>query len=159
VSGGTSGRGVVPGHRYSRIHHPTRVRLLAYLLEAEPVSIFASEARFNDASVLVEYDNGSRATILSSSHGSLAQPKDHLQAVLDRGAVEMVDFVECRTFGLTGFPEVQRFAGRPYDDCNNRHVSAFAQRGVEAMLEMRGRYFRAPRDAGVLYLYSYASPS
>ena len=124
--------------------------LLAYLLDAEPVSVYATEARFNDASVLIEFSDGSKATFLCSSHGSLAQPKERLDAVLDRGAVEMIDFVECRTYGLDGFPDIQYFAGRTYDDCDNSHVVDFVERGADALLEMRARYYRAVRDAGVL---------
>jgi predicted dehydrogenase len=124
--------------------------LLAYLLAAEPVAIYAAESRFNDASVVIEYDNGSRATILSSSYGSLAQPKEHLTAVFDHSAVEMTDFVEFRAYGLPDCPALERFAGRPYDDCDNSHVDAFAERGLEALLAMRERYHRAMQEAGVL---------
>lgn len=124
--------------------------LLTYLIRAEPISVFACESRWNDALVTVEFENGSLATIHSSSYGSLAQPKEHLEAVLDRGAVEMDDFVEVRTFGLNGLPTVARFAGRAYDDCDNRHVQDFAERGLAAVLDFRCRYAQAMTTAGVL---------
>jgi len=124
--------------------------LLAYLLDSEPVAIVAREARPNDDLVLVDYASGSRAAILSSSHGSLAQPKEHLEAILDRGAVEMDDFVEVRGHGIASLPPVTRFAGRPYDGCDNRHVDDFARRGLTALLEMRQRYEAAMRESGVL---------
>jgi len=124
--------------------------LLAYLLESEPVGIYARETRYNDALVTIEFDNGSRATVFSSSYGSMAQPKEHMEAVLDRGAVEMDDFVEVRTFGLPDLPAVERFAGRPYDDCDNSHVEDFRRRGLAALLEMRQRYNQVMIDAGVL---------
>ena len=124
--------------------------LLAYLLRTEPISVFACESRWNDALVTVEFEGGSRATIHSSSYGSLWQPKEHLEAVLDRGAVEMDDFVEVRTFGLGGLPAMARFAGRAYDDCDNRHVQDFAERGLAALLDFRCRYAQAMTAAGVL---------
>jgi predicted dehydrogenase len=124
--------------------------LLTYLLAAEPIAIFGREARFNDALVTIDFANGSRATILSSSWGSLAQPKEHLQAILDRGAIEMDDFVEVRTFGLVGLPAVARFAGRPYDDCDNHHVEDFSRRGREAILDLRQRYNEVLAETGVL---------
>ena len=124
--------------------------LLAYLLAAEPVRIDARATRPGDDLVLIDYANGSHAAILSSSYGSLAQPKERLEAILDRGAVEMDDFVEVRSYGLPGIAPRTRFAGRPYDGCDNRHVEAFARRGLEALLEMRSRYEEAMRDAGVL---------
>ena len=124
--------------------------LLTYLLAAEPVKIYACEARFNDALVTVEYENGSRATIHSSSYGSLAQSKEHLEALLDRGAVEMDDFVEIRSYGLPALAPVMRFAGRAYDGCDNRHVEDFARRGLAALLDFRGRYAQAMAAAGVL---------
>lgn len=124
--------------------------LLAYLLDAEPVRVDARESRPNDALVLIDYANGSHAATLSSSYGSLAQPKEHLEAILDRGALEMDDFVEVRTYGLTDLPAVARFAGRPYDDCDNRHVEDFARRGLAALTEMRLRYATAVRESGML---------
>ena len=128
--------------------------LLTYLLAAEPVKIYACESRFNDALVTVEYAGGSRATIHSSSYGSLAQPKEHLEAVLDRGAVEMDDFVEIRSYGLPALAPVLRFAGRAYDGCDNRHVEDFARRGLAALVGFprplrasHGRRRRAGRAA------------
>jgi predicted dehydrogenase len=124
--------------------------LLAYLLGTEPVTITARAARPNDSLVLLDYANGSRAVILSSPHSSLAQPKEHLEAILDHGAVEMDDFVEVRTHGIESLPPVTRFAGRPFDGCDNRHVDDFAKRGLAALLEMRQRYEAAMRESGVL---------
>lgn len=124
--------------------------LLTNLIGAEPVGIYASEGRFNDALVTMELENGSRATIHSSSYGSLAQPKERLEAVLDYGAVEMDDFVEVRTYGLPELPPVMRFAGRAYDDCDNSHVADFADRGLVALLDFRRRYTEALAAAGVL---------
>jgi predicted dehydrogenase len=124
--------------------------LLAFLLAAEPVRVSATEARFNDALVTLEFSDGSRATIFSSSYGSLAQPKEHFEALLDHGAVEMDDFVELRSFGVEGIPPLARFAGRAYDDCDNRHVEDFARRGLAALIELRGRYQRIFQECGVL---------
>jgi predicted dehydrogenase len=124
--------------------------LLAYLLRAEPVSVFACESRWNDAMVTLQFENGSQATIHSSSFGSLEQPKEHLEAVLDRGSIEMDDFVEVRSFGLNDVPAVARFAGRAYDGCDNRHVDDFAARGLAALLDFRKRYADALTAAGVL---------
>jgi myo-inositol 2-dehydrogenase/D-chiro-inositol 1-dehydrogenase len=125
--------------------------LLAFLLGADPVEVYARESRPNDALVTIDFANGSRATILSSSHGSLAQPKEHLEAVLGNGVfIEMDDYVEIRTYGLPDQPAVQTFPGRAYDGCDNRHVDDFARRGLGALIEHRLRYETAMRESGVL---------
>jgi predicted dehydrogenase len=124
--------------------------LLTYLIGSEPTGIYARESRYNDALATIDFANGSQASVLSSSYGSLAQAKEQLQAVLDHGAVEMEDFVEVRSYGVRGLPPVQRFAGRFYDDCDNSHVEDFARRGREALLELRRRYEQAMSDSGVL---------
>jgi predicted dehydrogenase len=124
--------------------------LFAYSLQSEPVQVYARETRPNDAWVLLEFANGSRAGLLSSSYGSLAQPKEHLEAVLAHGAVEMDDFVEFRSFGVPGVPAVEYYAGRAYDGCDNRHVEEFARRGLAALREFRERYARAAEESGVL---------
>ncbi|MBW7895432.1 MAG: Gfo/Idh/MocA family oxidoreductase [Opitutaceae bacterium] len=125
--------------------------LLCHLLAAEPVEIYARESRPNDALITVDYANGSRATILSTSHASLAQPKEHLEAALGEGRfVTMDDYVEVRTGGCANLPGVQTFAGRAYDGCDNRHVDAFARHGLSALLEQRHAYEKAMRESGVL---------
>lgn len=124
--------------------------LLAYLIRREPLKIYAVETRFNDTFVIINFEGGSHATIFSSAYGSLAQPKEHLEAILNHTAIEMDDFVEVRTYGLAGFPEKMCFAGRPYDDCNNNHVKDFEQRGIVAYLELRKRYALAMEESGVL---------
>lgn len=124
--------------------------LLFYLFQSEPVSIYARETRFNDTTVVLDFENGCRATILSSSWGTMAQPKEHMDAILTRGSFEMDDFVEVRSYGLPDVPALTRFAGRPYDGCDNAHVEDFAARGREALLEMRERYNSAMLESGVL---------
>ena len=124
--------------------------LLYYLIQAEPVSIYAVESRFNDALITIKFSDNSNATILSSSWGSLAQPKEHLEAVLDRANVEMDDFVEVRSYGNTSLSAKQCFQGRAYDRCDNSHVEAFAADGWAAMLKLRQFYYRAMRESGVL---------
>jgi predicted dehydrogenase len=124
--------------------------LLAYLFKSEPVAVYGRETRFNDTFVTLDFENGCRACILSSSWGTMAQPKEHMEAIFDRGALEMDDFVEVRSWGIPGLPIVSRFAGRPYDDCDNGHVQDFAQRGRDALLDLRRRYNDAMVESGVL---------
>lgn len=124
--------------------------LLTYLIGAEPVGVYARETRFNDTMVSIDFADGSRANVFSSSWGTMAQPKEHMEAILNRGALEMDDFAEVRTYSLKDLPPVSRFAGRPYDDCDNSHVEDFARRGREAVLDLRRRYDQVMQDSGVL---------
>ena len=125
--------------------------LLSFLLKAEPIEIYARETRPNDAIVTIDFANGSRATVFSSSHASLAQPKEHAEAALGDGRFfEMDDYVELRIYGLPDFDPVNTFAGRPYDRCDNRHVDAFTNRGLAALTEQRRFYETAMRESGVL---------
>lgn len=124
--------------------------LLAFLLGRDPARIRATEARFNDTLIDVGFADGSQACILSSSHGSVGQPKEHLEAILDGGSIEMDDFVEVRTHGLADLPERTCLAGRPYDDCDNSHVTDFARRGLPAYLDLRRRYVKALAGSGML---------
>ena len=125
--------------------------LLSFLLQTEPVEIYARETRPNDAIVTLEFANGSRATVFSSSHASLAQPKEHAEATLGEGRFfEMDDYVELRSYGLPEFDPIATFAGRPYHRCDNRHVDAYAERGLAALTDQRRFYETAMRESGVL---------
>jgi len=124
--------------------------LLFHLVGAEPVRLYASESRPNDAVVLISFADGSQAVVYSSSFGSMSQCKEHLEAVLDGAVLEMDDFVEVRGHGPAGIPPRSCFAGRPYDGCDNGHVEAFAARGAAAYTELRERYTAAMESSGVL---------
>jgi predicted dehydrogenase len=124
--------------------------LLFHLFQSEPTFIFARETRLNDSLVTVDFENGCQATVLSSSWGTMEQPKEHMEAILDRASIEMDDYVEVRGYGTEGIPAVTRFAGRRYDDCDNSHVADFEARGLEALLELRKRYNHAFLQSGVL---------
>ena len=124
--------------------------IISYLLNAEPVSVYAVESRFNDALVTLTYSDGSQGTILSSSWGSLAQPKERLEAVLDRRTVEMSDYVEVGYYGDNSYSQRKCFAGRQYDGCDNGHVAAFEAEGLGALIRLRHKYNDAMLQSGVL---------
>jgi len=124
--------------------------LLHHLIGAEPVELHAVESRPNDGFVTLSYGDGSHACIFSSSYGSMAQCKEHLEAELDNVSVEMDDFVEVRVCGGSSLPTRSCFAGRPYDGCDSAHVRAFADRGAPAYLDLRQRYAAALENSGVL---------
>lgn len=124
--------------------------LLTYLIAAEPVRVYAVQTRHNDDLVTMQFEDGSAATIHSSSYGSLAQPKEHLSAVLNCATAEIDDFVELRCFGLPGRAARTFYAGRAFDGCDNSHVEAFAKEGVAAYLRLRKRYNDAIVASGLL---------
>ena len=108
------------------------------------------ETRFNDSVITIKFSDNSHGTILSSSWGSLAQPKEHLEAVLDRAVLEMDDFVEVRCYGQSDLAAKKCFPGRAYNFCDNHHVEAFAAGGCAAMVKLRQRYYLAMQESGVL---------
>ena len=120
--------------------------LFFYFAQSEPCRVYATEARSNDALVTIEFSNGSQGTLLSSSLGSLEQPKERFEAVLHQAVVEMDDYVEGRAYGDLPGPARICFAGRAYDGCNNEHVQNFKKRGLAAMVELRKRYVQGLGD-------------
>ena len=83
--------------------------LLRYLTASEMRAMHAFASRPDDDALLMQFMNGTTATLMQSGHASMDFPKERMEAILDRGAVTMEDFVEVRTYGITGLPAIRMF--------------------------------------------------
>jgi len=86
---------------------------LHYLLGTEPVRVFARGGRFrygeqietlDTAAVLVEYADGSVASVTTGEFGHADYPQERLTFFTDRGVIEMEDFVRMRASGFDAAP-------------------------------------------------------
>ncbi len=73
--------------------------LLSWFLNAEPVSVFARGRLETDNSVLIEFADGSLATLACGGKGSLYYPKEHFEVFNNGHTLVMDHFLELRCVG------------------------------------------------------------
>jgi predicted dehydrogenase len=128
--------GVTPGTRV--LHEVCHIfDLLRYLVESEVTSVYCASSRPDDEMIVLTFENGTIASILSSGFMTPDMPKEHLEVVMDVGGAIVEDCVELQTYGLKDFERTYRFAGRihPQKDVSHRYM--FEKQGVRALLDYR----------------------
>lgn len=111
--------------------------LMRYLTASEVTSVHCVQSRPDDESILLTFDSGCVATIMSSGHVEYDMPKENLEVIVDRGGFFIDDYVELRTFGLRDFEPVYRFAGHVNPGRDDAHEKLFAAFGSDAMRILR----------------------
>ena len=111
--------------------------LLRYLTHSEATSVYCVESRPDDEAILLKFDSGCVATIMSTGNVEYDMPKESLEVIVDRGGFIVTDFVELRTFGLDDFEPVYRFPGHVRPGRDDFHAQLFAAYGADAMTILR----------------------
>ncbi|MDH7571154.1 MAG: Gfo/Idh/MocA family oxidoreductase, partial [Armatimonadota bacterium] len=111
--------------------------ILRFLTGSEPVSVYAVESRPDDELFTLKFANGTVATIMSSGYLHCDMPKEYLEAVAEKGALTVTDFVELRTFGFPDREPLYRFPGHVHPDRDHVQRYLFAKEGAEALLNVR----------------------
>ena len=133
------------GHRFGKgnrmLHELCHIfDILRFFANSEVAEVYCRSQRDDDESILLTFQSGSTACILSSGFASHAVPKEHFEAVAEAGMLIVEEFVEMRTFGLPNTPDlVKFFPGHSHPDHDQQHVQRFAEEGYPTLLEFRSR--------------------
>jgi predicted dehydrogenase len=129
-------RGYPPG--YLLVHDLCHlVDLVRFLTGQEVATVYAAAGRPDDDALVLRCAGGALATIVGSGHGSMDMPKERFDGICERGGFSAHDYVELRTFGIDGFPPVERFAGHSVPGHGWLHRPLFEQLGLDGMLALR----------------------
>lgn len=130
------GRNNPPGERVT--HELCHIfDLLRYLTGSEVASVYCVESRADDESIVLKFESGCVASIMSSGHVEYDMPKESIEVIVDRGGFIITDFVEMQTYGLKDFDPIYRFAGHVNPGRDDAHEQLFAGYGAEAMAVLR----------------------
>ncbi|MDD3954629.1 MAG: Gfo/Idh/MocA family oxidoreductase [Lentisphaeria bacterium] len=112
--------------------------ILRFFADSEVTEVYCRSQRDDDESILLTFQSGCTACILSSGYASYAVPKEHFEAVAEAGMLIVEEFVELRSFGLPHTPDlVKFFPGHSHPDHDQQHVQLFAEQGYPALLDFR----------------------
>lgn len=130
------GSSFTPGTRV--IHELCHIfDVLRWLTGMEVQSIYCVQARPNDEAYILKFNGDCVAMIMDSGNVTLDLPKERLEAVSNRGAVTVEEFVELRTFGYKDAQAVYRFAGATHPQSEFTHRYLFEKLGAEAVYALR----------------------
>lgn len=137
--------------------------ILRFLIESEVEEVYCRSGRPDDESLLLSFESGATAMLLSSGHATLQTPKEHFEAVVAQGMVVVEEFVEVRSFGLPGEDETRFFPGHFHPFRDQEHVAEFKHGGYPALIAFRNRLVQrmerlklmTPQDAEYASLREY----
>jgi predicted dehydrogenase len=134
------GKGNPPGQRV--VHEVCHIfDLLRYITDSEVKSVYCAKARDDDETIVLQFENDSVASIMSSGYGNYDLPKESLEIITDVGAIIVNEFVELNTFGIEGYEPSYFFSGHIHPDRDLLHKYIFEKMGFEALVKIRRIYY------------------
>ena len=114
--------------------------ILRFFTESEVESVYCASGRVDEEQVILRFRSGATAGIMSSGYVWRDLPKEHLEAIAEKGALTVEDFVTLRQFALSETePVVQHFAGHVHPNYEQLYGEIFEDVGEEAMYSLRRR--------------------
>ena len=114
--------------------------VLRFFTGSEVTSVYCASGRVDEEQVVLRFKSGATAGIMSSGYVWRDLPKEHLEAIAEKGALTVEDFVTLRQFALDeNQPAVQHFAGHVHPNYEQLYGEIFEDVGEEAMYCLRRR--------------------
>jgi predicted dehydrogenase len=112
--------------------------ILRFFTNSEPTSIYCISGRHDDETLVLNFASGATASILSSGYARQSLPKEHFEAIAERGALTVEEFVTLRQFNLSATePSTINFSGHTHLNFDQGHSELFREIGDEALIAMR----------------------
>jgi prepilin-type processing-associated H-X9-DG protein/prepilin-type N-terminal cleavage/methylation domain-containing protein len=112
--------------------------ILRFFADSEVAEVYCRSGRPDDETILLAFESGCTAAIMSSGYATSETPKEHFEAVCEYGVITVEEFVEVRAFGLRhGGSTVRTFAGHSHPLHDDAHVALFAKEGYPGLVDFR----------------------
>ncbi len=111
--------------------------ILCFFAESRAESVYCIGSRADDESILIRFQSGATAMILSSGYAQWEMPKEHLEIIAQSGSLTVDEFTELRTYGLPGEVPLRRYAGHAHIDREQIHRHWFEADGLEGVIALR----------------------
>ena len=132
--------------------------ILRFLVGSEVETVYCATGRPDDETIVVTFSNGCIASIMSSGYVCYDMPKESLEVITRLGGLTVQDFVELRTFGLSGCESRYLFDGHFHPDRDRTHVKEFAKSGIDALLRYRRIFYEKDLKLDALRANGTQSP-
>lgn len=112
--------------------------ILRFFADSEVESVYCITSRPDDESIVLKFESGTVATIMSSGYVNSDMPKEHFEAIADTGSLTVEDFAEVRQYSLDeNEPDSKKFPGHSHPMHDQIHEYLVEELGAEGMSAVR----------------------
>lgn len=113
------------------------IDILRYFAGSEVASVFCIAARQDEESILITFQSGSNAMIMSSGYAPWETPKEHFEAMAEIGMVTVDEFCELHTYGMTGEDTCRFYEGHSHVEREQTHKKWIKNEGLRGAVALR----------------------
>lgn len=113
------------------------IDILRYFADSEVKTVYCYSSRSDEDTVILQFENGASATMISSGYAPRQTPKEHFEAVTDFGFVTVDDFCELHSFGIPGEVECKYYEGHSHVEHEYIQAQWLKNEGLKADIAIR----------------------
>jgi predicted dehydrogenase len=118
--------------------------ILRFFADSEVKSVYCVSSRPDDETIVLQFESGTVATIMSSGYVNSEMPKEHFEAIGEIGGLTVDDFAEVTQYSLDASePDTKKFAGHSHPAGDQIHEYLVEELGAEGMKAVRRVSWRA----------------
>lgn len=111
---------------------------LRFFSDSEVANVYCVSSRPDDEQIILTFVSGTIAGIMSSGYTWYDFPKEHFEAIAERGALTVDDFTTLRQFDLSeNEPPVIHFRGHSHPNYDSIHEELLQEMGLDALYALR----------------------
>lgn len=112
--------------------------ILRFFADSEVKSVYCITSRPDDETIVLQFESGTVASIMSSGYVNSEMPKEHFEAIADIGSLTIDDFAEVTQYSLDeNEPDSKTFAGHSHPMYDQIHEYLVEELGAQGMKAVR----------------------
>ena len=130
------GKSFGPGKRL--IHEVCHIfDICRFMTGSDVRSVYCLSTRRDEENIVLQFESGATAMILSSGYAPWETPKEHFEAVAEVGVLTVDEFCELNTYGMPGEVPNKKYPGHSHVEKEQSHVSWIADAGLAGIVGLR----------------------
>ena len=118
--------------------------ILRFFADSEVKSVYCISSRPDDETIVLQFESGTVATIMSSGYVNSEMPKEHFEAIGEIGGLTIDEFAEVTQYSLDADePDTKKFAGHSHPMHDQIHEYLIGELGAQAVRAVRRVSWRA----------------
>jgi predicted dehydrogenase len=112
--------------------------ILRFFADSEVKSVYCVASRPDDETIVLQFESGAVATVMSSGYVNSDMPKERFEAIAETGSLIIEDFAEVTQYSLDeNKPDTKTFAGHSHPMHDQIHEYLVEELGAEGMKAVR----------------------
>ena len=126
------------GHGKRMIHEVCHIfDICRFMTGSDVQSIYCLSTRPDEENIVMQFESGATAMILSSGYAPWETPKEHLEAIAEVGVLTIDEFCELNVYGMPGEVFNRKYPGHSHVEREQSHVSWIGNAGLAGITGLR----------------------